>query len=343
MDKKAIALIKETRQSCIVKKIMDTISPELTLKPSDKVAIKINLSGPRERYANTHYETVESLIFYLKDHFGISDILVAEGSDGAYYSNTSTWEILYKFRYKEVELNGAKLVNLDELPHSKRIKVNTIAGEREAAVAELEADYLISVVPPKTHNLFPAVMSIPNMLGFVQPEHRAFMHGTTPNDMRKLGNVNNDRFQKTADMAGKNFATLLEAVKPNLAIIDGLYGMEGKGPVKGSPVFHGFAVASEDIVLADSLTAFVMGMDVNSISYIKYANEMKLGHNRWTIVNGVEPATVKFPYRPHPVFQKQRYSNGGGDNRKFRKGGKNGNERYNPGRKNRPAEEKSDK
>lgn len=332
MDKKAIALIKETRQSCIVKKIMDTISPELTLKSSDKVAIKINLSGPRERYANTHYETVESLIFYLKDKFGIEDISVVEGSDGAYYSNTNTWEIFYKFRYKEVELNGARLINLDELPHKKRLKVETIAGEREVSVAELEADYLISVVPPKTHNLFPAVMSIPNLLGFVTPEHRAFVHGTTPNEMKKLGNVNNDKFQKTADMAGKNFAALLEVVKPNLTIIDGLYGMEGKGPVKGSPVFHGFAVASEDTVLADSLTAFVMGMDVNSISYIKYAAEMKLGHNRWTIVNGVEPATVKFPYRPHPVFQKQRYNNGG-DNRKFRKGGRY-NERPNPGRKN---------
>ena len=63
MKRKEVALIKETRQKEFVKKIMDTISPHLSLKSSDKVAIKIDLSGSREIYANTHYETIESLIF----------------------------------------------------------------------------------------------------------------------------------------------------------------------------------------------------------------------------------------------------------------------------------------
>ena len=76
MIRKEIALVKETRQKEFVKKIMDSITPYLNLKSSDKVAIKINLSGSREIYANTHYETVESLIFYLKDNLGVSDISV---------------------------------------------------------------------------------------------------------------------------------------------------------------------------------------------------------------------------------------------------------------------------
>ena len=69
MKRKEVILIKETRQKEFVTKVMDSISPHLSLKSSDKVAIKIDVSGSREIYANTHYETVESLIFYLKDHY----------------------------------------------------------------------------------------------------------------------------------------------------------------------------------------------------------------------------------------------------------------------------------
>ena len=90
MERKEIAITKETRQGKFVKKILDAIGPKLSIRSSDKVAIKINLSGSREIYANTHYETVESLIIYLRDNYGISDITVIEGSDGAFYTKSTS-------------------------------------------------------------------------------------------------------------------------------------------------------------------------------------------------------------------------------------------------------------
>ena len=62
MKRKEIVLIKETKQNEFVPKIMDHIAPFLSLRAGDRVGIKINLSGAKEIYANTHYETVESLI-----------------------------------------------------------------------------------------------------------------------------------------------------------------------------------------------------------------------------------------------------------------------------------------
>jgi len=306
MKRKEIVLTKETRQKEYVRKVMDAISPYLTLKPSDKIAIKINLCGSREIYANTHYETVESLIFYFKDQFGITDISVIEGSDGAYYSGKSTWDIFYKFKYKEVELNGAKLVNLDDLPHDKQLDVTTLSGDRQVSYTAFETDYMISVVPPKTHNIFPVTISIPNMVGFVKAEDRAFMYGASHTELKKINSFKNARFLQLLDLGGKNFARLLKAINPSMALIDGLYGMEGKGPVKGSPVFHGFAVASDDNVLADALTTYVMGFDVDDIYYLKHAFQEGLGNTRWQKVIGVDPCQVKFPYRPHPIFQKQK-------------------------------------
>ena len=305
MKRKEVALIKETRQKEFVKKIMDTISPHLSLKSSDKVAIKIDLSGSREIYANTHYETIESLIFYLKDNFAISDISVIEGSDGAYFSGKSTWDIFYKFRYKEVELSGAKLVNLDDLPHDYRLDVRTLSGEKEINFTRFEADYVISVVPPKTHYIFPVFLSIPNIIGFVKPEHRAIMFGTSNSEIKRFNFSNSKNYFKIMDYAGKNFARLFKEIKISLVVIDGLYGMEGKGPVRGSPVFHGFAVASEDTVLADSLTTYIMGFEVDEVSYLYYAYREGLGNNRWQNVIGVDPPQIKFPYRPHPLYQKQ--------------------------------------
>jgi uncharacterized protein (DUF362 family) len=306
MRRKEIVLIKETRQKEFVNRIMNAISPHLNLKPSDKVAIKIDLSGSKEIYANTHYETVESLIFYLKDHFGITDISVMEGSDGAFYAGKTTWDIFYKFRYKEVELNGAKLVNLDDLPHDEEMEVETIAGARQIHFTKWEADYLISVVPPKTHHIFPVTLSIPNIMGFVKQEDRALLLGANSSELKKFNFSNTDRYIQLIDNAGKNLSKLLGRIAPSMALIDGLYGMEGRGPVKGSPVFHGFAIASEDLVLADSLTTFVMGFEVDQVSYISYAFQQGLGNNRWQNIIGVDPCHVKFPYRPHPLFAKQK-------------------------------------
>ncbi|MCP5045974.1 MAG: DUF362 domain-containing protein [bacterium] len=306
MNSKEIVLIKETRQKEYIKKVMDTISPYLTLKPSDKVAIKINLSGSRELYANTNYAAVESLTIYLKDNFGVSDFSVIEGSDGGYYSGKTTWDIFYKFKYKAVELNGGKLVNLDELPHDFQLEVRTKSGVKQVSYTKYETDYMISLTPPKTHNLWLAGLTIPNMIGFVKPEDRHLVYGTTNTNLKNINDLGHGAFRELQDYSAKNFAALLKELRPSLAIIDGLYGMEGKGPVKGSPVFHGFSIASEDVVLADALTAFVMGFDVDRIPYITAAHNEGLGEKRWQHVKGVDPGQVKFPYRAHPYFQKHK-------------------------------------
>ncbi len=306
MERKEVALTKETRQGKFVKKILDAIAPELSIRSSDKVAVKINLSGSREIYANTHYETVESLIKYLRENYGISDITVIEGSDGAFYTKKSTWDIFYKFRYKEIELMGVKLQNLDSLPHDKKFEVETMTGKKEVSYTEFEADYTISVVPPKTHHLFPCILSIPGQSGYVKAEERGFLFGGLLNNIKKLKLSDEERFPKQLDMAGRNFAQLLKHISPSLVLVDGLYGMEGKGPIKGSPVFHGFAIASEDPVLADSLAAYVMGFEADDIPYIYHSYKEGLGNNRWQSVIGVDPVKVKFPYRPHPNNQKQK-------------------------------------
>jgi uncharacterized protein (DUF362 family) len=306
MKRKEIVLIKETRQNEVVKKIMEAIAPFLSIRSSDRVAIKINLSGAKEIYANTHYETVESLIHYLREKYGITQIAVVEGSDGAYFSSKTTWDIFYKFKYKEVEMLGAQLCDLDELPHDQVLTVETISGPKEVNFCRFPADYLISVVPPKTHNIFPVSLSVPNLIGFVKQEQRVLMFGASNQEMKRINFIHSEKYFQLLQLANRNFVALLKQIQPSLVIIDGLYGMEGKGPIKGSPVFHGFAIASEDAVMADALATHVMGFSGDDVPYLALANGEGLGNNHWQNIIGVDPQTVKFPYRPHPLFQRQR-------------------------------------
>jgi uncharacterized protein (DUF362 family) len=306
MKRKEIVLIKETKQNEFVPKIMDTIAPFLSIRPGDRVAIKINLSGSKEIYANTHYETVESLIQYLRKKFACSQITVIEGSDGAYFSSKTTWDIFYKFKYKEVELQGAQLCNLDELPHEHVLPVETISGPQTVNFCRFPADYLISVVPPKTHNIFPVSLSVPNLVGFIRPEHRVVMFGASAQEMKRINFFQSDKYFQLVQLANRNFVALLKQITPSLVLIDGLYGMEGKGPIKGSPVFHGFAIASEDAVAADALATHVMGFNPDDVPYLDLAYHEGLGNSRWQNVIGIDPQQVKFPYRPHPLFQRQR-------------------------------------
>ncbi len=306
MKRKEIVLIKETKQNEFVKKIMDAIAPFLSIHPGDRVAIKINLSGSKEIYANTHYETVESLIQYLREKLAINQITVIEGSDGAYFSSKTTWDIFYKFKYKEVELQGAKLCNLDELPHEHTLQVETISGPQQVNFCRFPAEYLISVVPPKTHNIFPVSLSIPNLVGFVKPEQRVLLFGASAQEMKRINFFQSEKYFQLVQFANRNFIALLKQISPSLVLIDGLYGMEGKGPIKGSPVFHGFAIASEDAVAADALATHVMGFNPDDVPYLDMAFREGLGNSRWQNIIGIDPQQVRFPYRPHPLFQRQR-------------------------------------
>ena len=313
MKRKEIVLIKETKQNEFVRKIMDLIAPFLSIRAGDRVAIKINLSGAKEIYANTHYETVDSLIQYLRERFACRQITIVEGSDGAFFSSKTTWDIFYKFKYKEVELQGAQLCDLDELPHEHALEVETISGPQTVQFCRFPADYLISVVPPKTHNIFPVSLSIPNLIGFVKPEQRVLMFGASAQEMKRINFSQSEKYFQLVQCANRNFVALFRQIPPSLVLIDGLYGMEGKGPIKGSPVFHGFAIACEDAVAADALATHVMGFNPDDVPYLEMAFHEGLGNNRWQNVIGSDPQLVKFPYRPHPLFQRQRkFSEGRG-------------------------------
>ncbi len=55
------------------------------------------------------------------------------------------------------------------------------------------------------------------------------------------------------------------------ALVDGIVGMEGNGPIQGSPKHAGVLVAGSDVVAVDATCCRIMGIDAAKIEYLKIA------------------------------------------------------------------------
>jgi uncharacterized protein (DUF362 family) len=53
--------------------------------------------------------------------------------------------------------------------------------------------------------------------------------------------------------------------------------MEGEGPIRGTPVDHGVALAGTDVCAVDAIGAQLMGIPVENIGYLTYCGNAGLG------------------------------------------------------------------
>jgi uncharacterized protein (DUF362 family) len=97
--------------------------------------------------------------------------------------------------------------------------------------------------------------------------------------MKNMFGVLPDKFKGKFHLLGmdKVIVDVCVAVKPALIVIDGFVGMEGKGPVNGSPVKMDTIIAGIDPVATDHTAARIMGFDPERIGQIRLAKERGLG------------------------------------------------------------------
>ena len=94
-----------------------------------------------------------------------------------------------------------------------------------------------------------------------------------------------------------------QMMKPNwgVGLIDGFEGMEGNGPVSGTPVPHRIAIASTDFLAADRVGLECMGIDASWPGYLNYAYQGGLGQYDLAKIDvvGAKIADVQRKYRLH--------------------------------------------
>jgi uncharacterized protein (DUF362 family) len=67
------------------------------------------------------------------------------------------------------------------------------------------------------------------------------------------------------------------AARPDFAIVDGIMGMEGNGPIQGTPKASGVLILGNDPVAVDATCCRIMGLVPERVQYLSAAATL-LGH-----------------------------------------------------------------
>ena len=147
----------------------------------------------------------------------------------------------------------------------RRISLRTRASglqELYLPAAILQADFVVSMPKLKTHHWAGVTLSLKNMFGIVPGS----CYGWPKNILHWAGITN-------------AILDLNSTVRPDFAIVDGIVGMEGNGPVQGHPKPCGVLVLGEDPVAVDATAARIMGLRPERIEHLAKASHL-LGHLR---------------------------------------------------------------
>lgn len=140
------------------------------------------------------------------------------------------------------------------------------------AAPALEADVVISLPKLKTHHWTGLTLSLKNMFGVLPGIH----YGWPKNPLHFAGIEN-------------SILDLARTLPPHYAVIDGVVGMEGDGPIMGRPKAVGVLVLSRYPLAADAVAARVMGFEPERVPYLVGASRFLPGIEERAIEHRGEP------------------------------------------------------
>jgi uncharacterized protein (DUF362 family) len=233
---------------------------EFALPVKDKVVLlKPNLVGLDPLgVMNTH----PAVIVATRESFlrlGAAQVLIGDGPA----MDRDTEAILESVHLREFVGSLARIfvdLNIDEVD---RVPLATKASRLKELYMPrtvLGADLVVSMPKLKTHHWAGVTLSLKNMFGTVPGS----CYGWPKNILHWAG-IDNAILDINA------------AVKPDFAIVDGIVGMEGNGPIQGTPRASGVLVLGNDPVAVDATSCRVMGLIPERVKYLAYAGTM-LGH-----------------------------------------------------------------
>lgn len=245
-----------------------------------RVVIKPNLVDST-RASFTHPRVVEGLVKLARDEMGAASIVIAEGMTfhrdaNAVLRETGYAEMMERQGIGFVDMNYDDLVSValkgGYARMSKLFMARTVA----------EADMLISVPKLKTHHHTMVSASIKNLFGIVP----GIKYGFPKNTLHIRG-------------IPTFLAELLDSLPSagRAAVVDGIVGMEGDGPLLGAPVEVGALVAGSDFLAVDATCARIMGFDPTAIDYMSFA--------AWAGLGQLDSGRIELVGAPLEVFKRR--------------------------------------
>jgi uncharacterized protein (DUF362 family) len=202
---------------------------------------------------NTHAKVVGAVAQAMLSA-GAREVVVAEGPghrrDLEYLLvSTGLYDHLKDMKLRFVDLNH------DDVRAIRLRSRFTTLDEIMLPVELLQADFIVSMPKLKTHHWAVMTASMKNLFGVVP----GAVYGWPKNVLHFHGIDN-------------SIIDLTSTVRPHLAIVDGIVGMEGDGPIMGSPRAVGLIAMGADPLAVDATCARVIGLDPARLQYLSSAS-----------------------------------------------------------------------
>lgn len=284
-----VALISGSGRRDNVRRALELVADDVRHAVSGKrlVMIKPNFVTCYHPLAATHVDAVRGVLDFIRPLVD-GDIVVAEG---AAMGPTAVGFWRYGYRALKREY-GVRLANLNR-GRTVKVEVRGRGGAtRHVPVAGMavDADCRISVAMLKTHDTVVATLTYKNMaMGAVS------------------GIFNKRKMHQGYAEINRSLSMMAPRVFPHVAVIDGMTGMEGDGPARGTPVPMGVALAGTDFVAVDAAGAHLMGIDPYDMGYLWQCHEAGLGEARLDNIEvvGEEASAHARRFRRHPDHDRQ--------------------------------------
>jgi uncharacterized protein (DUF362 family) len=254
-----------------------------------RVVLKPNLvEYRREKVINTDPRVIDAVIQLCKKE-GAAEVVVAEGP--GHWRNA-------QYLVKEsglgavLEKHGVRFVDLNHDEPVKTTNLGRLTGLEYLYLARtvVEADVFISLPKLKTHHWAGATLSLKNLFGTLP----GICYGWPKNELHWRGIPNS-----IVDIALSH--------TPHLAIVDGIIGMEGDGPLHGTAKPCGALVMGVDLVAVDATCCRLMMMAPERLQTLVLGALKRLGRLKEADIQQLgEPiAALATPFEPPPQIDRQ--------------------------------------
>jgi uncharacterized protein (DUF362 family) len=272
-DLPVVAVVQGERGHEPVFKALDLIDYRKVLVGYDKVLIKVNFITTKtwDTGATTDPVVVEAIIKKLSDLpvkvYVVESDATITNADKA-FETTGMREMCRR--------NGVEWLNLRHIKDKVKIDIPDCEVLKSVTVPRLVMESaVISAAKLKTHVDTAVTLGMKNMFGLLPEKFKGKYH------VKGISKVVVD------------INTVLHSA---LTVIDGFVGMEGQGPIDGTPVQMNLIIAGMDPVATDATAARIMGFNPYEITHIRKAHEKGLGKSE-AIILGEKIEKVKRQFK----------------------------------------------
>lgn len=230
------------------------------------VMLKPNLLSPNdppEMAVNTHPEFVRAVgRFFLSR--GVGRLIIGDSCGSLSPGSTNRAIALTGLDIVAGDLK-AEMLNVDRLPWEEvEIPNGQILSHVRLPRILREVDLLVTLPKLKTHGLTVMTGAIKNQFGLTPGRAKKDIHLVAPSPHAMS--------QALLDMHS--------VIRPGLAILDGVVGMEGNGPAAGRPRETGLMLAADDCLAMDAVIARIVGLQPDDLDVVRLGRERGLGVGR---------------------------------------------------------------